>query len=261
MPGASDQKPADLTEQVKWMASAALAAGQYGVRAVEIMDIRGAATRATGELLNARRAALYLASVGSNLSVRALMRATGMQKAAIRKHLWAIEDDREVKPRLDALLDKLTDDLQSGLRRAGGADVVADELTLRRQVEAERVAAGDRRLAVTVEAEVTALRQAYGLPRRTARLLWLLQAAPNGRLTWTEHRALFEARWTDDQVGCWKRERARLREKAGALLGSPLPVGIPTLSKLVPPRGATCTELTAAGLSAIRDLLSRRRAA
>lgn len=269
MPGESDSRAADLTEQVKWMASAALAASHYGVRAVEIMDIRGAATRARGELLNARRAALYLANTGANLSSRALRRATGMERAAIRKHLNAVEDDRDVKAGLDALLDTLTGQLQEGLRVACGGDLVADTVMLRRKIEEEQAGFGARLAGMRADGEVAVLRSFYGLRRRTGRLLWLLQAAPDGRLSWAEHTAAFEARWPEDVVGSWTGEGTRMRQALVSMLVPPQGVvganGQERGSRghgLVPPRQVFgANQLTAAGLSAIRDLLARRVAA
>lgn len=117
MPGGSHYREPRLSEETIWLASAALAARAYGVRLPKIIDIQGRQTRAIGEVLLARRAALYLASVGANQSSRSLCRATGLDRKTIRYHLAALEDARETRLMLDALFDELADRLQGALAR------------------------------------------------------------------------------------------------------------------------------------------------
>lgn len=113
MPGASETREPDWLEEAGWMAATLVAGRTFGVAAIEVADIRGRSTRACGRVLEARRAAIYLASTAANLSSRALVRATGLDRKTIRHHLHRVEDDRELKPRLDALLDELTAKLQA----------------------------------------------------------------------------------------------------------------------------------------------------
>lgn len=119
MPGGSRHKEPSLLEHVTWGAAAMLAARTYQVRPCQVLDCRGRRTRASGALLIARRAALYLAAVGGNLSVRALCRATSLDHSTIERHLAAVEDDREAKAELDARLDEMTAQLQSVLPHVG----------------------------------------------------------------------------------------------------------------------------------------------
>lgn len=109
MPGASDARQADLTEEVKWMAAAAVAARRYGLRTQQVM---ADCARADGVMLEARRAAIYLAICGTDMGSRALRRATGMHRHNIRKHLRWVEDHREVKADLDQLMDDMTAQVQ-----------------------------------------------------------------------------------------------------------------------------------------------------
>lgn len=107
MSGGSHREAPGLMEEVAWTISAALAARTCGVALRVVVDIRGRETRATGECLRARRMALYLASVGANLSRRALQRATGMDHRTLQHHLRLLEDARDLEPVLDGLLDEL----------------------------------------------------------------------------------------------------------------------------------------------------------
>lgn len=53
------------------------------------------------------RQALYLASVGGNLSRHALQRVTSLHNSTVMVHLRAVEDARELRAELDALLDEM----------------------------------------------------------------------------------------------------------------------------------------------------------
>ncbi|HYE47291.1 MAG TPA: hypothetical protein VEA44_16120 [Caulobacter sp.] len=119
MSGASHLKPPSLREEVTWLAAAAVAGRAFGVRPAEIINCQGRRTRAVGRLLEARRAAVYLAAVGGDLGSRALMRATGLDQNTVRPIKRAIEDSRELKAELDALLDDMTAQMQMALRSAG----------------------------------------------------------------------------------------------------------------------------------------------
>lgn len=94
------------------MAAVAVAARRYGLKAAEVMNIRGYDTRSDGLMLEARRAAIYLAICGTDMGGRALHRATGLHRYNIRKHLRWIEDHREVKADLDLLMDDMTAQVQ-----------------------------------------------------------------------------------------------------------------------------------------------------
>lgn len=120
MPGGSDSRAPTLEEDVKWMAAVAVAARRYHLKPADVMNIRGHATRACGPMLEARRAAIYLANCGANMGSRALRRATGMHRQNIRNHLRWIEDHRDVAAELDLLMDDMTAQVQHlvGMGRA-----------------------------------------------------------------------------------------------------------------------------------------------
>jgi hypothetical protein len=120
MAGTSHTRAPALVEETVWMAAAAVAGRAFGVRAADVIDCRGRQTRAGRRLLLARRVALYLAYTGAGLSSRALQRASGMAGKTVRYHLAQAEDSRDVLT-LDALLDELTDRLQSAAPRLGRA--------------------------------------------------------------------------------------------------------------------------------------------
>lgn len=115
MAGASRTKQPDVVEDVAWACAAALAARRYGVRTALVLDIRGRSTRATGMVLEARRAALYLAATALNQRGRQLCRSTGMDHKTIKHHLERVEDDRDLMDDLDQLMAAMTDQLQLGL--------------------------------------------------------------------------------------------------------------------------------------------------
>lgn len=119
MSGEGYLKPPKIDERLTWVAAVLVASQHYGVPAQVIQDCRGRSTRAAGRVLEARRAAIYLASTGGNLGVLALGRATGMTCPTLRYHLAIVEDDREFAERLDALMDQLTAMVQSSLARLG----------------------------------------------------------------------------------------------------------------------------------------------
>lgn len=98
-----------------WACAAALAARRFGVRVSQVLDLRGRSTRATGAVLEARRAALYLAATALNQRGRQLCRSTGMDHKTIKHHLERVEDDRELAADLDQLMAEMTDQLQLGL--------------------------------------------------------------------------------------------------------------------------------------------------
>jgi DNA-binding transcriptional ArsR family regulator len=102
-------------EEITWTAAVAVTARAFNVRLPQVLDCRGRQTRAAGAVLAARRGAIYLANVAGSMPVRALCRATGMDHTTIRHHLHAVEDDRELRAGLDALVDQLTKRLQLGI--------------------------------------------------------------------------------------------------------------------------------------------------
>jgi hypothetical protein len=130
MPGGSHLKKPNLAEEAAWLAAAALAARTYSVRVAEVIDCRGRETRGPPAIQKARRAAVYLAVVGANLSTRGLSRASGLACNTIRPHLHALEDDRETRAALDAQMEELTQRLQGALTRmiAGGPAAVPPTL-------------------------------------------------------------------------------------------------------------------------------------
>lgn len=101
------------------MAAAAVAARRYGLKTPELVAMKSN-ERACGTRLEARRAAIYLAMCGADLTGRALRRVTGLHRDNVRKHLRWIEDHREVKADLDLLMDDLTAQVQHlvGMGRA-----------------------------------------------------------------------------------------------------------------------------------------------
>ncbi len=133
MAGDSHRRAATAREEIAWLAAAAVAARACGAPLARIIDCRGRTTRATGKVLTARRAAVYLASVGANVSRRALERATGLNRQTLIHHLRTVEDDRELKAELDVLMDELTGQLQAALATVAGEAMAASE---RRRVAA-----------------------------------------------------------------------------------------------------------------------------
>jgi hypothetical protein len=117
MSGGSHLKKPSLAEEAAWLVASALAARTYGVRVAELIDCRGRSTRGSRSLQQARRAAVYLAVVGANVSTRGLARSSGMACNTIRPHLHALEDDRETRAELDELMEELTARLQGALSR------------------------------------------------------------------------------------------------------------------------------------------------
>lgn len=120
MSGESHRKTPSIDERLTWVAAVLVASQHYGVPVHVIQDCRGRASRASRPVLAGRRAAIYLANVGGNLGVKALARATGMSCPTLRFHLAAVEDHREQKAQLDALMDQLTGMVQASLARLGG---------------------------------------------------------------------------------------------------------------------------------------------
>lgn len=69
-----------------------------------LMEARGRAGRCGGDVLKARRLALYLTIVIAGVSVRATHEATGIDRKTIKHHIGKVEDDRD-DPALDGLFD------------------------------------------------------------------------------------------------------------------------------------------------------------
>jgi len=135
MAGGSEHRDPTGYEETAWLLSAALAARCYRVPLREVLDCRdGRRSRVRPACLPARRAAIYLASTGANLSCKALHRATGLSRPTLRHHLHLVEDDREARAQLDAMLDELT-------RRLAAAMVALSEPAMLLRVTAAGAAA------------------------------------------------------------------------------------------------------------------------
>lgn len=127
MTGVSHKKAPSTREVVSWMTAAATVAQIYRVPLKSVVDCRGRGSRAhqgTG-LLEARRAAVYLAVVGANLSTKAAVRASGLHRKTVYHHLRRVEEDRDLKGELDAMLDALADQLAAVLGAAPAARAAA----------------------------------------------------------------------------------------------------------------------------------------
>lgn len=126
MSGGSHLRDPGNREWATWAVAAAMAAETYGVRLATRCGGAKAGRPAglSPEEQKARRAAVYLASVGAGLSVRALARVSGLDRKPIQAHLARMEDARDEKQALDAMLDTLTARLEDlGLGAAALARV------------------------------------------------------------------------------------------------------------------------------------------
>lgn len=97
--------------QEAYRASVNLVSSAYDVPPEIILRHEGQRNSAhPTEVTLARRAALYLAVVGRNLSLRAVARASGLSPEGVRKALAAIEDRRD-DPVIDAQIGQLEEEI------------------------------------------------------------------------------------------------------------------------------------------------------